>query len=229
MRNRLFSTLAIALLGLSGVVKAQLITETLDGIIASGTDDAGLFGPANVDLAGDGFTATFSYNPAEASYTHSGGANPVDDYHAEPNTSFSEAITINAHTFAMGTSTDPTSQGSVIDSAGPGSAITLTVIVGDGNSEFLFGIPSTTLFATRQPENQTIVNTIVSTISPFNEPVVRLAVGGTLIDDMRLTDIVPTPEPGSWALFALGLVVASALSLRMRRKAVNSCPSEPAA
>jgi hypothetical protein len=43
---------------------AAVITETVSGTIAAGTDYAGVFGPAGANLAGDAATVTYMFNPS---------------------------------------------------------------------------------------------------------------------------------------------------------------------
>jgi hypothetical protein len=207
-----------ALLSTATTLHADIITETLNGTVLTGIDNAAIFGPLGANLAGNPITATFTFNRtqliADGIYSSAAGIQEQIFNGTITDGALTETITVHGVTFTLtqganGMETILTQKdgaGSSIESilfnttTGTGASITI-------HSSTPYQFP--TLLGNPKPFFDSVASTATSVVVGIDLQ------GGAFQTDIVITAIT-TPEPSTISLW---MVAGGALLvLRMRRR-----------
>jgi hypothetical protein len=224
MRARLLTATAIAAAAFSGVAQASVVTETFTGLINSGIDNAGTFGAAGGNLAGDSVTFSFSYDTglleaAMNASTDGSGEYVYPSYYDEyvdyaADSAVTESVTINSQTLAI---TSNAGNGIVYGctaafcEGGEATFTTYAQIAGSGAyiETNLITNYSTGDNLLSQTDIDALVNEVMTgTIDIDN---------GSAQDTLAIGNVYAgsaTPEPTTWISLALGFAMVGLLKRR---------------
>ena len=207
----------VMLLTCTAGLYAETITETINGTILSGIDNAGVFGAPGVNLAGAAATFTFILNRTvlvtDGLYTSSAGITEHLFNATVADGAITNSITVHGTTFTLtqtagGEETFLTQRiggGSLVESllfnpiSGVGSNITV-------NSNTPYQFP------TLLGSPKSFLDLVSATVTSVNVDIDLQ--GGAFETDLILTPLTPIPEPSSLRLWML----LGALSLYIIRK-----------
>jgi hypothetical protein len=221
MRTGLLTAVAIAAVAFSGVAQASVLTESFTAFINSGTDNAGAFGAAGANLAGDTVTFSFSYNigllqadvnagtDGSAEYIEPSYYNEYVDYAGD--SVVTESVTINSRTVTIANSSSNPDDGSVLGCAA-------TLCGGDGIFTVYAQISSGASIETQLSTTQ---NYLTSDNLLSQTEVNALVRGGVTTGDISITNssgsdtlAIGAPEPTTSISLALGFGMVGLLKRR---------------
>ena len=223
---------AVAVLLLNGVAQAAIISETLTGIIASGTDTLDNFGGG--DLAEDSFTLSFIYDTGlltndtllgtDGSYYHiSPGVDGYFDF--VPDGALSEGLTINLRTFGM-TSNFSNSEADVQGcgglGCGPYNFLTYTVQDLTTGSRIQIVLVYGLTYSNGQVFSQAAVDAFDTGKGRFDSFVYLASDGGSDTFDLEFDLPSSVPEPTTWISLVVGM--SGLAVLRRERRFIPKFP-----
>jgi hypothetical protein len=214
--------------------RATEIIATITGIVASGNDNSGVFGPANSKLAGDAFTLTFAFDSSKG-VQNVGLDDGVPDFSSITSTATSNpgtaTLTIGTDSFTFGViNTAKGAYSEFARYAPPGADSQVFLVAGDGYYLGGSGIegyvhPATSSILTPYYDwEDSFSDSNLSNTASLSFEISELGITNQFVTDGSLIphtitvnglNPIPTPEPAFFS--ALGICVLF-LGLMLRRR-----------
>jgi hypothetical protein len=228
MRTGLLTAIAIAAVAFSGAAQASVVTETFNGLITSGIDNAGTFGAAGASFAGDSVTFSFSYDTGLLQAAVNAGTNGSAEYLNPPDydlyfdyagdSAFTESVTINSQTLTIANSASNSGyaffEGCTAAQCGGDGLLASKAQIGSG--AYIETVVNTTQNYSVGDDllNQTEVDALVGGGVTTGE--ITISDGGSpdTLEISNVSELPATPEPTTWISLALGFGMVGLLKRR---------------
>ena len=228
MKNLVPSSILVAVcLSMVGLAHASPITVTVSGTIVGSTDPAGIFGSPGASLVGDSATVTYIFNPsvlaADGSYETTA---PTSEslFGFTNDQAITNTITVNGIIFTQTTSANSGEQFITSNVAGLSTVPPLSNSVSESHlNDVTSGLASNILTYSTTPYQYP---TLLENPEPFLEEIaatptlvdVQIFNANTGMEEATLTLSTATPEPSSFSLLMLGLLLMGAIKYRQKRR-----------
>jgi hypothetical protein len=224
MRSGAFAVMAagaaMAVALCASPASATIYGQQYVGVVTSGVDLYGLFGPSGANLAGDSYVATFTIDTTKGSYTHDPGyASVTGGSNYGSSNPVTAVLTINGVSYTLGTT--EYANGSATEEAFDTPSYTRGDVIGStgeffangGNDNLYQEVYSDTSVA-GYPTQFGSYDLVGQRNATSNEFVYRPTGTSTYFEYVHLDVTSATPEPSAWALLMLGV---GGIGLMLRR------------